>query len=388
MIGDGQLLRRYVEERSEPAFAELVNRHVSLVYHAALRRVGGDAHLADDVTQSVFVDLARKAGALKGRPMLAGWLHTSTRFAASQAVRAEQRRRTREQEAQSMRDIDSGSVPQWHHLGPVIDSALDDLDRPEREVLLLRFFEYQSFAEMGEGLSLSSDAARMRVDRALAKLRGKLAKRGITSSSAALATVLSAQSGAAAPAGLASTILAKALAEAATTSTATIGMGTVLSAVTLCGIGFGVALYEMGSGGNARTDAASVTGNGIVATSNAGMETGAKDSASPPLRSSQPLSASKLGAFANFPPRQRGILRRLWEIARSRPPDGSPVHVGIKFSGDTSDSQNFIEFEGAVAALESDGLVAVGIKKGVVFLTDDGIVYCEAHKNEIEANSQ
>ncbi|HWA08081.1 MAG TPA: sigma-70 family RNA polymerase sigma factor, partial [Opitutaceae bacterium] len=141
MTEEARLLRQYVDERSEAAFTELVRRHVNLVYFAALRRVGGDAHLADDVTQSVFSDLARKAPALKDREVLTGWLHTSTRFAAAQAVRTERRRRVREETAHHLMQEDSANPePRWERLRPVIDEALDELNEREREVLLLRFF--------------------------------------------------------------------------------------------------------------------------------------------------------------------------------------------------------------------------------------------------------
>src|SRR5688572_19079399 len=98
-LDDMILLRRYVESRAEEAFAELVRRHVSIVYHAALRQTRGDTMLAEDATQAVFVDLARKAGSLTDRPVLTGWLYTSARFAAAKVLRGEARRQRREQEA-------------------------------------------------------------------------------------------------------------------------------------------------------------------------------------------------------------------------------------------------------------------------------------------------
>src|SRR5215471_5789002 len=97
--GDEQLLRRYAEERSEPAFAEIVGRYIDLVYATALRVVNGDSHLARDVTQTVFIQFARKAPSLPRSVLLAGWLHRHTCFAASTAVRTEQRRKAREQTA-------------------------------------------------------------------------------------------------------------------------------------------------------------------------------------------------------------------------------------------------------------------------------------------------
>src|SRR5258705_3286557 len=100
MIDDAELLRQYAEGGSDAAFAELVRRNLDLVYIAALRLVG-DEHRAKDVAQSVFIDLARKAGALRRHPALVSWLYTSTRYAALKTLRSEQRRQVREQEAQT-----------------------------------------------------------------------------------------------------------------------------------------------------------------------------------------------------------------------------------------------------------------------------------------------
>src|SRR5215212_4680683 len=109
MRSDGELLHRYAEGRSEEAFAELVHRHLNLVYSAALRQLHGNTALAEDVMQSVFTDLARKATPLSTRPNLMGWLYTSTHFAATKALRAEQRRYQREQEVQIMHDLHQAS---------------------------------------------------------------------------------------------------------------------------------------------------------------------------------------------------------------------------------------------------------------------------------------
>src|SRR5471030_1800646 len=97
MTPDHELLRRFAEADSEAAFAELVRRHVNLVYSAALRQVNGDAHLAQDVAQTVFTNLARKAAPLSRREVLTGWLYTSAHFAAAKIVRGENRRRDREE---------------------------------------------------------------------------------------------------------------------------------------------------------------------------------------------------------------------------------------------------------------------------------------------------
>lgn len=224
MSDDATLLQSYVTERSEKAFAELVNRHLALVYRAALRQTGGDAHSAQDVAQAVFVDLARKANLLTRRPVLAGWLYTSTRYAAAQVIRGEQRRRVREEKAQIMNELtsDSSPVPDWNQLRPVIDDALHRLNERDREAVLLRFFEGKPFSEIGAKLAVSEDAARVRVDRALDKLRTLLSRRGVTSTSVALGTLLANEALAGAPAGLAIKITGAALASAAATGGATV----------------------------------------------------------------------------------------------------------------------------------------------------------------------
>jgi RNA polymerase sigma factor (sigma-70 family) len=186
MSTDADLLRRYTEDRSEPAFAEIVQRHLNLVYFAALRQVGGDTHRAQEVAQSVFTDLARKAATLTGRATLTGWLHTSTRFAAAKARRADFSRQQYELEASTMNALLSDPDPaaEWERLRPMIDDALHELDDRDRDAVLLRFFEGRPFADIGAALRLSDDAARMRVERALDKLRAALARRGVTSTSA------------------------------------------------------------------------------------------------------------------------------------------------------------------------------------------------------------
>ncbi len=244
MIDDPQLLRQYVEERSEEAFTELVRRNINLVYFAALRRVGGDTHLADDVTQSVFADLARKAAALKDRPVLTGWLYTSTRFAAAQAVRTEQRRRRHEQESQVMQELHGTPERDWEQLRPIIDEALDELSERDREIVLLRFFEHRPLAEIGARFFQSPDAARMRLDRALERLGAVLARRGIASTSAALAAIFVSQSGLAAPAGLVAKIAAQAFASGGAAVGATLGFWKIAAGVVIAGVGLGVVFYE------------------------------------------------------------------------------------------------------------------------------------------------
>ena len=202
---DSILLRRYADAGAEDAFAELMRRNLDAVYSAARRRVGGDAHLAADVAQEVFLTVARHAGQLSRHPVLAGWLHTATRNAAANVVRREIRRRQREQEAQIMQEIasDRERDADWHQVAPVLDAVIDELGERDRIAVLLRFFDRRTFSEIGSVLQLSEDAARMRVERALDRLRGRLVHRGIRSSAAALGAVLTQYTVTAAPSGLA-----------------------------------------------------------------------------------------------------------------------------------------------------------------------------------------
>ncbi len=238
-MNDSELLRRYAENGCETAFTELVKRHLDLVYSAALRQVGGDAHLAQDVAQTVFVDLARKAAPISARSVLTGWLYTSTRYAAAKIVRAEQRRRAREQEAYAMQELTKtpAAEPQWDQLRPLLDEAMHELNERDRNAVLLRYFEGRQLAEVGTKLGLSEDAARMRVGRALDKLRGLLAKRGAVSTATALAAFLSSQTVTAAPAGLAVNIAGTALASAASGAGTTL---TILKLVTMTKLKLGI----------------------------------------------------------------------------------------------------------------------------------------------------
>src|SRR5439155_17571122 len=139
MTDDGQLLQQYARERSESAFGELVTRHIDLVYSAALRLAGGDRPLAEDVTQIVFIDLARKARSLPSNVMLAGWLHRHTCYTAAKAVRTERRRKTREQTAMEMRALDDNTEPPWERIASHLDEGLDRLSARDRDAMVLRF---------------------------------------------------------------------------------------------------------------------------------------------------------------------------------------------------------------------------------------------------------
>src|SRR5580658_4874910 len=211
MLDDQQLLRRYADG-SEAAFTELVARHLPLVYSASLRQTGGDAHLAEDIAQQVFVDLARKAGSLPAGTVLAGWLHRATRFAVLQLRRAERRRQAREQESCAMNTPGPDADPDWEQVRPWLDEALDQMNPLDRDALLLRFFEQRTLKEIGAALGSGEDAARKRVGRALDKLRELLVDRGVTTSVSALALAMTAKGIQSAPVTLAGTIAASSLA--------------------------------------------------------------------------------------------------------------------------------------------------------------------------------
>jgi len=220
MMDDLQLLRRYAEDDSEAAFGELVARYVNLVYSAALRRTGGDAQLAQDVAQLVFTDLARKARSLPPGVVLAGWLHRASRFAAAQLLRTERRRQLREQEAVTMNLAEP--APDWEHIRPLLDAALDELSAADRDALVLRFMEQRSLAEVGAALGANEDAARKRVHRALEKVRARLVRQGVATTAAALATAITVNAVQTAPAGLAAMLTSASLATAASGATGTL----------------------------------------------------------------------------------------------------------------------------------------------------------------------
>jgi RNA polymerase sigma factor (sigma-70 family) len=218
MRDDSTLLHDYAVSGSQAAFAELVRRHVDLVYGAAFRRTNGDAALTEEIVQQVFAALAQEAAALRSHTLLTGWLYVTTRHAAATALRAENRRRAREHQAHLMHtSVSSEPAADWSRLRPHLDRVIDELGERDRDAVLLRFVEGRPFAEIGRALQLSEDAARMRVDRALDKLRVLLARRGVTSTAAALSLLLTSHAAMAAPVGMAAAVSGTALATAAAT---------------------------------------------------------------------------------------------------------------------------------------------------------------------------
>ncbi|HEY5042694.1 MAG TPA: sigma-70 family RNA polymerase sigma factor [Verrucomicrobiae bacterium] len=228
---DLTLLREYARRNSEEAFAALVTRHVNLVYSVALRQVR-EPHLAEEITQAVFIILARKAGSLGDKTILSGWLCRTARYAGANALTIQRRRQHREQEAfmqsqleQSQNDLSRRSETEaetWRQIAPLLDGALEKLGKKDHDALVLRFFENKNFAEVGVALGASEDAAKMRVSRALEKLRKFFTKRGVTLSSVAIAGMISAHSVQAAPVTLAKSVTAVAIAKGAAASGSTL----------------------------------------------------------------------------------------------------------------------------------------------------------------------
>lgn len=255
-MDDTQLLREYAAHGSEAAFGVLVSRRMGMVYSAALRQVR-DPHLAEEITQAVFIILSKKAAKIRGETNLAGWLFKTTRYAALAQRRGAARRRRHEQEAQLHSEIqssnsnsnpDTGTVPLWDQISPFLDDALDRLGEKDRQAVLLRYFENKSLAEVAGSLGSREDAARMRINRALEKLHRFFLKQGVVSTAALIGGAISVNGVHAAPAQLAATITATAAkGSAIAASTLTLVKGTLnimawLKTKTAILIGAGTAL--------------------------------------------------------------------------------------------------------------------------------------------------
>jgi len=251
MTSDSALLRQFWAEKDQAAFQQLVERHLSAVYFAALRLVAGDAHLAQDISQEVFTALAQKAQVLSSRQSVAGWLYTASRFEAARAVREAQRRRAREKAALPEVLSPEQVQAEWEQLRPIIDEVLNSLAEIDREVVLQRFFYGRDYAAIGAQMGKTADAIRFRVDRALQKMKRGLRRRGVDSSATAIALALASQADAMVPAAVAQRIQAATLlqftqaasapAAVAASTMGWFGLGTLVS-----GIAAGIALIAAG----------------------------------------------------------------------------------------------------------------------------------------------
>ena len=220
-LDDIALLREYSARDSEKAFATLVTRHIDRVYSVALRHTR-NPHSAEEITQVVFVILARKSKQLRKNVILEGWLYQTARLTALTFLKSEIRRARREQEASMQTFLNENDSEAWAHIAPLLDAALADLNETDRNAVVLRFFYGKSLGEIGTTLDANEDAARMRVNRALEKLRQFFVKRGIASTTATLAGAISANSVQAAPVALAKSVTAAAIAKGAAASGSTL----------------------------------------------------------------------------------------------------------------------------------------------------------------------
>jgi len=218
---DNALLREYVERDSEDAFAELVARHVSKVYSVALRHTG-NADEAAEITQAVFVILARKSRTLSKGVILSGWLYLTARLTSVTYIRSEVRRRRREQEAYMRSTLNENESEVWPQIAPLLDAAMAGLNETDRHAVVLRFFDGKSLDEVADALGANEEAAKKRVTRAVEKLRRFFAKRGIVLPAAMVTAAISANSVQAAPAVLAKTATAMAVTKGATASASTL----------------------------------------------------------------------------------------------------------------------------------------------------------------------
>ena len=227
-VSDIDLLKRFITDESDEAFASIVERYINLVHSVALRHTSNPHH-AEEITQAVFIILARRAASLDPRTVLSGWLYHAARLTAANFVRSETRRSKREQEAFMQSGAEARSSPPiWAELSPVIDAAMARLRPTDREALLLRYFQNKSLREVGQALGIEERAAQKRVGRALEKLRSVFARWGVVASTSAIASEISTHSIQAAPLGLPTKIAAAALkGSAAAGSTLTLVKGTL-----------------------------------------------------------------------------------------------------------------------------------------------------------------
>jgi RNA polymerase sigma factor (sigma-70 family) len=206
-MDDSQALRLYIQNGSAAAFAELVRRHINLVYSSARRQVR-NTHLAEDVTQTVFILLATKAGTIQNPATLCGWLLKATAYAARDALKLQRRRQIHEQRAakmaSSMKNLETETT--WEQIAPELDAALSRLNQRHQSIIALHFMEGQTFGEVGRTLGISEDAARLAGARGLAKLRKMLGSTGGVIPAVTLGTLLTAHATEAAPMALVTSV--------------------------------------------------------------------------------------------------------------------------------------------------------------------------------------
>ncbi len=266
---DLELLGQFAREQSQDAFTELVNRHLNLVYSAALRQVRSP-HQAEEVSQAVFTNLARNAQKLAPDTILSAWLYRVTRHAAIDLVRSEARRQAREQISVEMSAMNQNPAD-WMQVEPLLDEAMDALEEADRASILLRYFENKSLREVGEVLGVSEDAAQKRVSRAVERLREFFSERKVAIGASALAVLLTANAVQAAPAALSAVVAAGAAPAAAAistitsatlTKTAIIAMSTTQKILFIAALAaaVGAGIYEANQASNLRAQVQTLQG--------------------------------------------------------------------------------------------------------------------------------
>jgi RNA polymerase sigma factor (sigma-70 family) len=312
---DVQLLRAYVAERNEAAFRELVTRHTDLVFCSALRQVR-DHDEARDIAQIVFVDLARKAGSILQNfgkeASLAGWVYSAVRFAALNQLRAERRREAREKDV-ILESGDASVAIDWDQLSLLLDSAMADLPKSDREAVILRYFKKHGFREIAANFGISEDAAQKRVSRALNRLRRDLARRGLAASMGGLSAALAANSIAAAPVELAEILSTTALSSAAGTSSIVVAAGkmiaittmqkSMITAAVLVAVGLGV--YQANQSARLKSEVAELNQR-------------ARKTSAPPGDDSRKELENALGKLAALQRENQTLKRGVEEIPRLR----------------------------------------------------------------------
>lgn len=223
MRDDMTLLRAFAEQGDEQAFATIVSQYIDLVYSVARLQVR-DVHLAEEVTQVVFIILARKAATLPPETPLSGWLCRTARNAAANALTVQRRRQQRELHYMESATTESQAESKsWSQVEPFLAAAMAGLGRKEHDALILRFFEGRSFRDVSLAMGTTEAASKMRVQRALEKMRKFFSRHGVVLSATALAGVLCGNAVQAAPVGLAASV----------TVAAAKGTGVTLSTLTL-----------------------------------------------------------------------------------------------------------------------------------------------------------
>lgn len=176
---DAELLAAFAASGDDPAFAELVRRHLPLVLAVTRRRLGGSG-LAEDAAQQVFIALSRRVRQLKGIPCLPAWLQRAAVLESTRLARGESRHRLRNQQAGHPQGESGGGTQEGK-----LDSALASLPERDRQVLLLHHFEKLAYDQVARRLGISAEAAQRRGHRALEKLRALFLRQGVSRDEAA-----------------------------------------------------------------------------------------------------------------------------------------------------------------------------------------------------------